>query len=136
MTRPSDDGRNTSTRSSTGDAPEGNDEGLRWTGYWKVLRWDGQPPVVPTYYVATPECWEVVKIADDDPATAPHPILEATRDTIVLKDEGADDTDRERWRVDVSDDRLTVTALTGPHDGAVGVAERIYTNPLEAANNG
>lgn len=104
---------------------------LPWVGYWKVLRWDGQSPSVPTYYVATPDTWDVVKDDGDTPSVAPHPILEPGREAVVLKDEGADDTDRERWEVEVSGDRLTVTALTGPHEGATGVAARIPTSPIE-----
>ena len=107
------------------------DGGLPWTGRWRVLRWDGQPPAVPTYYVATPDSWDVVKIVDSTPSVAPHPILEVGPETIVLKDEGADDADRERWRVEVSDDTLTVTALTGAHEGAVGIAERTPVDPYE-----
>ena len=111
------------------------DGGLPWTGCWRVRRWDGQPPAVPTYYVATPDSWDVVKIVDGAPSAAPHPILAAGPETVVLKDEGADDADRERWRVEVSDDTLTVTALTGAHEGAVGVAERTSVDPYEQSDD-
>lgn len=125
-----DDRRLADTSAPDADAEEAAD--LPWVGYWQVLRWDGQSPAVPTYYVATPNTWDVVKDDGGTPSVAPHPILEPGREAVVLKDEGADDTDRERWKVEVSGDRLTVTALTGPHEGAVGVAERISTRPVEA----
>lgn len=116
--------------SDSSPAPDdGKSSAPPWTGRWRVLRWDGQTPPTPTYYVATPESWDVVTIREDGPHVAPHPILEVDDDVIVLKDEGADDTDRERWRAAVTGNRLTVTALTGPHEGAVGVAERTSTDP-------
>lgn len=133
MTRPSeDDTRPADTPAADGETPAKEDGGLPWVGHWKVLRWDGQSPAVPTYYVASPARWDVVKIVDGSPSAAPHPILEAGRETLVLKDEGADDTDRERWRVEASGEQLIVTALTGPHEGAVGVAERTPIDPYEA----
>ncbi len=101
-----------------------------WVGYWRVRRWDGASPAVPTYYVATTESWDVVKReTEPDPHVAPHPILEAGDQTIVLKDEGEADRHAERWRVEVEGDTLRVTARTGPHEGAVGVADRIDTDP-------
>jgi len=101
-----------------------------WVGFWRVRRWGGSAPDVPTYYVATTESWDVVKRdTDPDPYVAPHPILEAGEQTIVLKDEGEADEHAERWDVEVEEETLRVTARTGPHEGAVGVAERIATDP-------
>lgn len=128
-----DDLRPAATSASDADAGEAAD--LPWVGYWKVLRWDGQSPAVPTYYVTTPDTWDVVKDDGGTPSVAPHPILEPGREAVVLKDEGADDTDQEQWEVEVSEDRLTVTARTGPHEGATGVAERIQTSPFEAVGD-
>jgi hypothetical protein len=128
-----DDVHPADTSASDADAEEAAD--LPWVGYWKVLRWNGQSPAVPTYYVATQDTWDVVKDDGDALSVAPHPILEPGREAVVLKDEGADDTDRERWEIEVSGDRLTVTARTGPHEGATGVAERIPTGPFEAVGD-
>lgn len=136
MTRPSeDDSSPADTPSTDGEAPTKEHEDRPWVGCWKVLRWDRESPAVPTYYVATPNSWDVVKIVDGSPSAAPHPILEAGRETLVLKDEGADNADRERWRAEVSGDTLTVTARTGAHEGAVGVAERIQHDPYEAPDD-
>jgi hypothetical protein len=98
-----------------------------------VQRYGGSPPSVPTYYDATLDSWDVVKAEESGLYVAPHPILEVRGATIVLKDEGADDADRERWRAEVSDGTLRVTALTGEHEGAVGVAERIDEAPRDLA---
>lgn len=133
MTRPSkDDTRPADPPAADGETLAKEDGGLPWVGHWKVLRWDGQSPSVPTYYVATPARWDVVKIIDGSPSAAPHPILKAGRETLMLKDE---DADRERWRVEMSDDTLTVTALTGAHEVAVGVAERIQLDPHGTLDN-
>jgi hypothetical protein len=92
---------------------------------------------VPTFYVATTESWDVVtREANHDPYVAAHPILEVNGQTIVLKDEGVSDEQAERWRVEVDGDTLRVTALTGPHEGAVGVAERTDTNPRRTGPDG
>ena len=104
-----------------------------WVGWWRVLRYGGDAPDRPTYYDATPESWDVVKADAPGPYVARHPILDVRGDTLVLKDEGEPDDHAERWRVQVDGDRLRVTAVTGPHEGAVGVAERIGTNPRELA---
>lgn len=110
------------------DAP--TDPSPDWTGFWRVRRWDGAAPDVPTYYVATTDSWDVVKRdPHSDPQVAPHPILEVDGDTIILKDEGVPDEAAERWEVDVEDEALRVTAQTGPHAGAMGMAERIATDP-------
>jgi hypothetical protein len=102
-----------------------------------VHRWDGAAPSVPTYYVATTESWDVVtREANHDPYVAAHPILEIDDQTIVLKDEGTPDEQAERWRVEVDGDTLRVTALTGPHEGAVGVAERTDTDPRRTGPDG
>lgn len=110
---PSDDA------SSTPDAPA-------WTGRWKVLRYEGEPPPVPTYYNVTIESWDVIKSQPSGRHVARHPILEIDGATIVLKDEGEDDRDTEQWHVEVNDGELRVTARTGPHEGAVGVARRVH----------
>jgi hypothetical protein len=46
---------------------------------------------------------------------------------------GADDADAEEWRASVQDDQLRVLAATGPHGGAVGIAERIEEDPRTLA---
>jgi len=118
--------------SSHSDAPS-DETPPEWTGFWRVRRWDGAAPAVPTYYVATPNTWDVVKQqSESNLHVAPHPILEIDGDTIVLKDEGAADDDAERWRAEVDGDTLRVTALTGPHAEAVGVADRIARDPRGA----
>jgi cation diffusion facilitator CzcD-associated flavoprotein CzcO len=96
-----------------------------WAGTWRVLRYGGEEPDVPTYYRASRESWDVIKQNEDDRHIARHPILEIRGSTLVLKDEGASDEDAEEWTVAVSGDRVVVTADTGPHHGAVGIAERI-----------
>ncbi len=96
-----------------------------WVGAWRVVRYDGEPPAAPTYYDATTESWDVITATNNAPRVAPHPILDIRDDVLVLKDEGAPDAAAERWRVDVTDDVVRVTALTGEHEGAVGIAERI-----------
>ena len=112
------------------DAPD-------WVGFWRVRRWDGAAPSVPTYYVATTESWDVVeREAGHDPYVAAHPILEVNGQTIVLKDEGSPDEQAERWQVEVTGETLNVTALTGPHEGAVGVAERTDTDPRRTGPDG
>jgi len=100
-----------------------------WVGHWRVRRYDGSPPSVPTYYRATPESWDVIKAEESGRYIARHPILEIDGNRIVLKDEGADDADAEEWQVRVQGDQLRVVAATGPHEGAVGVAERIEDDP-------
>jgi len=105
-----------------------------WVGFWRVRRWDGAAPPVPTYYVATTESWDVVKReTGHEPYVAAHPILEIDGQTIVLKDEGEADENSERWCVEADEETLRVTALTGPHEGAVGVAERIDADPRKAS---
>jgi hypothetical protein len=132
MARPSADDPASSTDEETaspGDLPD-------WVGYWRVRRWDGEAPAVPTYYVATTESWDVVKReANHDPYIAAHPILEINEQTIVLKDEGEADENAERWRIEVDAETLHVTALTGPHEGATGRAERIATDPRKAVSD-
>ena len=119
-----------SDASASGNLPD-------WVGYWRVRRWDGDPPQVPTYYVATTESWDVVtREANHDPYVAAHPILEINGQTIVLKDEGIPDEQAEQWRVEVDGDTLRVTALTGPHEGAVGMAERTDTDPRRTGPDG
>lgn len=100
-----------------------------WAGHWRVRRYDGDAPSVPTYYRATSESWDVIKDEESGLHVARHPILEIDEERIVLKDEGADDADTEEWRVRVKDDELRVVAATGPHEGAVGIAERIEEDP-------
>jgi len=103
-----------------------------WVGTWRVTSWDGDAPDAPTYYAATLESWDVItREAGADPYVAPHPILEAGTRHIVLKDEGEPDENAEQWRAEVEDGELRVTALTGPHAGAVGVAERTETDPYD-----
>ncbi|WP_375801173.1 hypothetical protein [Salinibacter sp.] len=114
---------------SPGDPPD-------WVGYWRVRRWEGTTPSVPTYYVATTESWDVVKReANHNPDVAAHPILEINGQTIVLKDEGEADENAERWRIEVDEETLHVTALTGPHEGTTGRAERIATDPRKAVSD-
>jgi len=126
MPRASDDHSTSSAEKKTA-SPE---DAPGWVGYWRVRNWDGTVPPVPTYYVATTESWDVVKReTGHDPYVAAHPILEINGQTIVLKDEGDADEHAERWRTEVSGDTLRVAALTGPHEGAVGVAERVATDP-------
>lgn len=133
MARPSADDSASSIAGETA-SPE-NAPG--WVGYWRVRRWDGAAPSAPTYYVATTESWDVVKReADPDPHIAAHPILEIDGQTIVLKDEGTPDEQAEQWRVEVDGDTLRVTALTGPHEGAVGVAERTDKDPRRTGPDG
>lgn len=105
-----------------------------WAGYWRVRRYDGSAPSVPTYYDATPERWDVIKETspggeDAGQHVARHPILEVRTGTIILKDEGAGDEEAEKWRVETDGDWVRVVAVTGPHAGVVGVAERIQTDP-------
>lgn len=102
-----------------------------WVGSWTVVRYGGAPPAVPTYYDATRTSWDVIKVEDEGVHVAPHPILEVRDDILVLKDEGVPDADAERWRVTVQDDTVRVVALTGEHEGAVGVAERTDVDPRE-----
>ena len=127
MTPPRPDEPNSDSNESAS-----NDAHPDWAGFWRVRRWDGAAPAVPTYYVATLNTWDVVKHdTGPEPHVASHPILEVDGDTIVLKDEGAADEDAERWHVEVDGDSLRVTARTGPHAEAVGVAERMATDPRE-----
>jgi hypothetical protein len=123
---PDDPAFPTGNEAASGDRPD-------WIGHWRVRRWDGSVPSVPTYYVATTDSWDVVKRdAGRTPHIAAHPILEIDGQMIVLKDEGTPDERSERWRVEVDGQTLRVTALTGPHEGAVGVAERTDTDPRQA----
>jgi len=92
-----------------------------------VLRYDGEAPSTPTYYDVTTESWDVIKAQPSGRHVARHPILEIDGATIVLKDEGDDDRNTETWHAEISDGELRVTALTGPHEGAVGVAQRVRT---------
>jgi hypothetical protein len=101
----------------------------RWAGYWRVVRYGGEAPESPTYYDATRASWDVLTETASGWSVARHPILEIREEILVLKDKGAPDDASERWRVEVDGDRLRVTALTGPHDGAVGVADRIDEDP-------
>jgi hypothetical protein len=119
-----------STASHSSETNDSGDGLPDWVGYWHVQSWDGHAPTAPTYYAATPESWDVVTWdGGPDPYVAPHPILDARSRRIVLKDEGEPDKNAEQWRAEVEDGVLRVTAVTGPHEGAVGVAERIDTNP-------
>ncbi len=95
-----------------------------WAGHWRVIHYDGATPERPTYYDATPTSWDVLTQEEDGLSVARHPILEIRRNRLVLKDEGEPDENTETWRVEVTDDHLRVTALTGPHEGAVGIAVR------------
>jgi len=122
--------------------PEG-DPSSSWTGYWRVRRYGGEDPSVPTFYDATEASWDVIKGGEEGLHVARHPILEIKRaadakedgrtegDTLVLKDEGTADEAAETWHVEVEGDRLSVEAQAGPHEGAVGIAERIETDPRE-----
>lgn len=105
-----------------------------WVGYWRVRRYDGDTPSVPTYYDASLDSWDVIKAEADGMHVAAHPILEAQAGALVLKDEGAADRDAERWRVDVEGESVRVVAKTGPHVGAVGIAERIEDDPRDLAS--
>lgn len=107
-----------------------------WVGHWRVTRYGGAAPAVPTYYDATTASWDVVKDQTEGWYTARHPILAVRGDVLVLKDEGAPDDAAERWRVEVDGDTVRVTALTGEHEGAVGVAERIDGDPRNRAAAG
>lgn len=118
------------------DSTTPDDDAPAWAGYWRVTRYDGNAPSVPTYYAATPTSWDVVKDQDDGWYTARHPILAVRGDVLVLKDEGTSDDAAERWRVQTDGDTVRVTALTGEHAGAVGVAERIDGDPRERAADG
>ncbi|MFO8099898.1 MAG: hypothetical protein R6T83_09805 [Salinibacter sp.] len=115
-----------STSSSASQSPA-------WVGYWRVHRYGDAPPSVPTYYDASEESWDVIKDEATGLHVARHPILKIDGATIVLKDEGASDAETETWRAEVANDRLRVTAQTGPHQGAVGRAERIDTDPRALA---
>ncbi len=116
------------------DPPDGANDQPEWVGYWRVRRYDGDAPSVPTYYDASLDSWDVIKTEADGMHVASHPILEAQAGTLVLKDEGAADRDAERWRVNVEDKNVRVVAETGPHAGAVGIAERIEENPRDLAS--
>ena len=118
------------------DSTTPDDDAPAWAGYWRVTRYDGNAPSVPTYYAATPTSWDVVKDQDDGWYTARHPILAVRGDVLVLKDEGTSDDAAERWRVQTDGDTVRVTALTGEHAGAVGVAERIDGDPRERVADG
>jgi len=107
-----------------------------WVGEWRVTSWDGDAPDAPTYYAVTLESWDVITHeAGADPYVAPHPILEAGTRRIVLKDEGEPDENAEQWRAELEDGVLRVRALTGPHAGAVGVAERTETDPRDPGSD-
>lgn len=116
-----------SASSSSNDHPD-------WVGYWRVRRYDGATPGRPTFYDASPGSWDVIKDAEAGLYEARHPILSVEEDILTLKDEGEPDDNLEQWRVTVDGDELRVTALTGPHGGAVGLAERIDTNPRSLAS--
>ncbi|PQJ34721.1 hypothetical protein BSZ35_09015 [Salinibacter sp. 10B] len=105
----------------------------RWAGYWRVLRYNGTRPKPPTYYDASLTSWDV--LTETSPSTlsvARHPILDIRDNILVLKDEGEPDENTEQWEIDLENERLRVTALTGPHEGATGLAERIDENPRES----
>lgn len=104
--------------------PADSEGSLDWVGRWRVRRYDGEVPSVPTYYDATPGSWDVIT-AGEEVHVAPHPILDIREEVIILKDEGAADEAAERWAVQVEHGELRVTAETGPHEGVVGIAERI-----------
>lgn len=105
-----------------------------WVGHWRVRRYDGATPDRPTFYDASPGSWDVIKAESNGVYEARHPILSVQDDVLTLKDEGEPDENSERWRVTVDGDELRVTALTGPHDGAVGLAERIDADPRTLAS--
>ena len=110
-----------------------------WVGYWRVRRYDGAEPSVPTYYDASLDSWDVIKKEDTQLHVARHPILEiqghgSQEYTLILKDEGASDDAAETWRVGTDGDQVRVVATTGPHEGAVGIAERIPTDPREGTS--
>jgi len=111
----------TATHSSTAD----DASRPAWSGTWRVLRYGGEEPDVPTFYRATTDSWDVIKEEASGRHVARHPILEIDGSTLTLKDEGAPDDAAEKWTVEVGDDRVVVTADTGPHHGAVGIAERV-----------
>lgn len=113
-----------SSNASSADSPA-------WVGIWKVVRYGGEPPAVPTYYEATTARWDVIKVEEQELHVAPHPILAVNDDILVLKDEGEPDIHAERWQVEVQEDTVRVTALTGEHEGAVGVAKRTDIDPRE-----
>jgi len=116
---------------SPGDRP--GDDSLNWTGRWRVQRYGGEVPDAPTFYEATTESWDVIKVEPSGLHVARHPILEIDGSVLLLKDEGAPDTETERWRVDVNGQQLRVVAETGEHAGAVGVAERTDADPRAIA---
>jgi hypothetical protein len=116
---------------TTSERPSSDSRVPDWVGYWRVTQYGGETPAVPTYYAATPTSWDVVKDQDDGWYTARHPILAVRGDVLVLKDEGEPDDAAERWRVETDGDTVHVTALTGEHEGAVGVAEQIDGDPRE-----
>lgn len=100
-----------------------------WVGYWRVRRYDGSRPDRPTYYDATLGDWTVLTAQESGLHAAPHPILSVDANILTLKDEGEPDKNAERWRVAVDEERLRVTALTGPHEGATGIARRMDADP-------
>jgi hypothetical protein len=114
--------------------PTASNDDHAWTGHWRVMRYGGAAPDVPTYYVATPQSFDVVKDTPGGLHVARHPILAVepgdAGDTLRLKDEGAPDADAERWTAVVRDGQLRVTARTGPHAGAEGLARPTDTDPL------
>ena len=121
---------------SDSDAQHGSDQPPPWVGYWRVRRYGGADPPVPTFYDATEESWDVIKDGERGLHVARHPILKikgdiAQGDVLVLKDEGTADEAAEAWHAEVEDGRLYVEARTGPHEDAVGVADRIGTDPRE-----
>jgi len=142
------------------DVQDGNDQppprARPWVGYWRVRRYGGEDPPVPTFYDATEERWDVIKGGQRGLHVARHPILEikgeavegeavegeavkgdaVEGDILVLKDEGTADEAAETWRVEVAGERLYVEARTGPHEGAVGVADRIEADPRELVSEG
>ena len=121
---------------TTSERPSSDCRVPDWVGYWRVTQYGGETSAVPTYYAATPESWDVVKDQDDGWYTARHPILAVRGDVLVLKDDGEPDDAAERWRVETDGETVRVTALTGEHEGAVGVAERIDGDPRERAGDG